>query len=453
MKSINPSTGELIHDYPAHSGEQVLASIENAQSCFLQWKEEPFVHRATLMCKAATVLRGHKTKLAMLMADEMGKPLREGIAEVEKCAIVCEYYAQHAETVLADEPIKTEASTSYITYQPIGIVLAIMPWNFPFWQVFRFAAPNLMAGNVGMLKHASNVPGCALAIEQVFLEAGFPRGCFSTLLVGGAEAETIIEHPLVRAVTLTGSCEAGRKVAAKAGACLKKTVLELGGSDPYVVLSDADLKMAAVECAKSRLINSGQSCIAAKRFIVLSSVRQEFEKHFVEYFKTIVAGDPKDPDSGIGPMARVDLRNELHSQVEKSVSHGARVLLGGKVPSGKGAFYPPTVLTSVKPGTPAFDEELFGPVAAIIEAKDEEEAFTLANATSFGLGSAVFTSDTARGEKLAKSKLEAGQAFVNALVRSDPCLPFGGVKDSGYGRELSTLGIREFVNAKTIYVA
>lgn len=453
MKSVNPSIGEVIHDYSPHSEQQIATSIENAQACFLEWKQEPFAHRAALMREAAAVLRRYKNKFALLMAEEMGKVIREGEAEIEKCASVCEYYAQHAEAMLADEHIKTEARSSYISYRPIGVVLAIMPWNFPFWQVFRFAAPNLMAGNVGVLKHASNVSGCALAIEEIFREAGFPQGCFTTVLVSGAEAESIIEHPFIRAVTLTGSCEAGRKVAAKAGACLKKTVLELGGSDAYVVLSDADLKSAAKECAKSRLINAGQSCVAAKRFIVHSSVRTKFEKYFVAYLETIITGDPQDAKSGIGPMARVDLRDALHEQVQKSIAQGAKLLLGGTVPPGKGAFYLPTVLTSVTPGMPAFDEELFGPVAAIIEAKDEEEAFALANASSFGLGSAVFTSDTQRGEKLARTKLDAGQAFVNSLVRSDPRLPFGGVKDSGYGRELSALGIKEFVNAKTIYVA
>jgi succinate-semialdehyde dehydrogenase/glutarate-semialdehyde dehydrogenase len=437
MKSINPATGELVREYAPHSRGEVERRIARAQAAFAAWREVPFARRAGPMRAAAAVLRARKEALAVLMREEMGKPLADGAAEVEKCAAACEYYAEHAEALLRDEVIATEARRSFVTYQP-------MPWNFPFWQVFRFAAPHLMAGNVGLLKHASNVTGCALAIEEVFAEAGFAEGIFSALLVPGSEVESVIAHPLVRAVTLTGSTFAGKAVASAAGAVLKKSVLELGGSDPYVVLADADVAAAAVECAKSRLINAGQSCIAAKRFIVLAPVCEAFERHFIDYFRSVPP---------IAPMARADLRDALHAQVMQSVAAGAVLRLGGAVPEGPGAFYPPTVLSGVKPGMAAFDEDLFGPVAAIIEAKDEGEAFALANRTAFGLGSAIFTGDVARGEALARTRIEAGQTFVNALVRSDVRLPFGGVKESGYGRELSALGIREFVNAKTVYIA
>ncbi len=453
MRSINPATGDIIHEYTAHSQHQVNGNVDKAHACFARWKTYSFEKRGSFLRLAASQLRKRKDEFAALMADEMGKPLKEGVAEIKKCALACDHYAAHAQSLLADEPIKTDASKSFVAYEPIGAVLAIMPWNFPFWQVFRFAAPNLMAGNVGLLKHASNVPGCALAIEQVFHDAGFPEGCFCTLLIGSDAVDALIAHPHIRAVTLTGSTAAGKKVAAKAGSLIKKTVLELGGSDAYVILADADVKAAAIECAKSRLINSGQSCIAAKRFIVLSPVKEAFEKHFIDYFATIKAGDPRDQASGIGPMAREDLRDALHKQVQASLAKGAVLRLGGKVPPGPGAFYPPTVLSNVKPGMVAFDEELFGPVASIIEAKDEDEAFALANATSFGLGSAIFTADAARGEELARTRMDAGQAFVNAFVRSDPRLPFGGTKESGYGREQGAQGIREFMNAKTVYIA
>jgi succinate-semialdehyde dehydrogenase/glutarate-semialdehyde dehydrogenase len=453
MQSVNPATGEIIRKYTPHTEEEIKECIEKANTRFSEWKRLSYEKRAAFLEKAAAILRERQHELASLMADEMGKVLKEGEAEIEKCAATCEYYAKHAEALLKDDPIKTEARTSFVTFHPIGVILAIMPWNFPFWQVFRFAAPNLMAGNIGILKHASNVSGCALAIEAIFKDAGFPDGCFTTLLTGSKEIDKIIENQHIKAVTLTGSNDAGKAVAAKAGSVLKKTVLELGGSDAYVILADADIQSAAVECAKSRLINAGQSCISAKRFIVLASVREAFEKHFVEYFKTIKYGHPKDGLSDIGPLARADLRDTLNEQVHKSIAKGAKLLLGGTFPSGANAFYPPTILSNVKPGMPAFDEELFGPVAAIIEAKDEEEAFALANKSHFGLGSAIFTSDLKRAEMLAKTAIDAGQTFVNTLVRSDPRLPFGGVKESGYGRELSALGIREFVNAKTVYIA
>ena len=386
------------------------------------------------------------------MTLEMGKPIAQSRAEVEKCAWVCEYYAENAEKFFSDEMIETDASKSFVSFQPLGIVLAVMPWNFPFWQVFRFAAPGLMAGNAGILKHASNVSGCALAIEEVFREAGFPENLFRTILVPSSQMEKVIKNEKIKAVTLTGSVPAGKAVAKTAGSVLKKTVMELGGSDPYVILEDADLEMAADTCVTARFINGGQSCIAAKRFIVVEKVYDEFEKLFIEKMKSKKMGDPIDESNDIGPQASVPLRDELHQQVEKSIKLGAELLLGGKIPELKGAYYPPTVLSNVKKGMPAYDEELFGPVAALIKAKDESEAIKIANDTIFGLGAAVFTGDVARGEKIAKEKLHAGCCFVNAFVKSDPRLPFGGIKESGYGRELSVYGIREFVNIKSIYI-
>ncbi len=403
------------------------------------------------MKNAAEILHRRSNEFAELMALEMGKPLAAGKAEAEKCAWVCDYYADNAEKFLEPEIIETDANRSYVTFQPLGVVLAIMPWNFPFWQVFRFAAPGLMAGDVAMLKHASNVPGCALAIESVFREAGFPD-VFRTIIAKSSQIEAIIENPLVKAVTLTGSVPAGKAVGKKAGEMLKKSVLELGGSDPYVVLADASLEETVITCVNSRLINSGQSCIAAKRFILVEAIREKFEKLYVEQMRNKKMGDPFEDGVEVGPQARIDLRDDLHRQVEESIKKGARCLLGGEVPEGKGAFYPPTVLTDVAKGMPAYDEELFGPVAAIIPVKDEEEALRVANDSVFGLGAAVFTNDVEKGERIAAEELEAGACFVNAFVKSDPRLPFGGIKESGYGRELSHYGIKEFVNIKTVYV-
>jgi succinate-semialdehyde dehydrogenase/glutarate-semialdehyde dehydrogenase len=403
------------------------------------------------MKKAAVILRERKEAFATLMAEEMGKPFKQGVAEAEKSALGCDYYADQAATHLAPETTKTDASKSYVAFDPIGVVLAVMPWNFPFWQVFRFAAPALMAGNTGVLKHASNVPGCALAIEQVFVEAGFPGGVFRTLLIGSRQVKAVIDNPLVSAVTLTGSTPAGKAVAAQAGALVKKTVLELGGSDPYLVLEDADLDLAVNTCVTSRLINSGQSCVNAKRFIVAEPIADAFTARFVAAMKAKQMGDPLADGTDIGPQSRPDLRDELHTQVMDSVAKGARLLLGGEIPPGKGSFYPPTVLTDVRKGMPAYDEELFGPVAAIITARNEAEAIRMANDSIFGLGAAVFTKDAARGERVAR-ELEAGCTFVNSLVASDPRLPFGGIKESGYGRELGSYGIKEFVNIKTVYV-
>jgi len=452
MKAINPATGELIRDYPEPSPEEVQKQIERTHEVFLSWKGTSFAHRSELMLKAAGVLCENREEYARLMTDEMGKPISQGRAEADKCAWVCDYYAENAQSFLAPEPVDTTASKSFVTYQPLGVVLAVMPWNFPFWQVFRFAAPALMAGNAGVLKHASNVPGCALAIEDVFQKAGFPNDLFKTLLIGSAKVDAVIEHPLVRAATLTGSTSAGRAVGRKAGEMLKKTVQELGGSDPYVVLEDADFEPAVEACVTARLINSGQSCINGKRFIVVESIRERFEEAFVEEMKLRKVGDPLDEETEVGPLARDDLRDEVHEQVEASLAGGARLLLGGVVPEKPGAWYPPTVLTDVPPGTPAYDDEIFGPVAAIIPVRDEQEAIRVANDTVFGLGAAVFTRDVEKGERIAATELEAGCCFVNDFVRSDPRLPFGGVKESGYGRELSRFGIREFVNIKTVYI-
>jgi succinate-semialdehyde dehydrogenase/glutarate-semialdehyde dehydrogenase len=386
------------------------------------------------------------------MALEMGKPLQGGRAEIDKCVDVCEYYAKNGAKFLENEMVGTDASKSYVNFQPIGIVLAVMPWNFPFWQVFRFLAPALMAGNAALLKHASNVFGCAIEIEKIIIEAGFPENLMRTLLITGNEVEQVIENPLVQAVSLTGSTEAGKKVAAKAGSLLKKSVLELGGSDPYLILEDADIELATESCVNSRLINSGQSCIAAKRFIVVKSIEHQFTELFRKKMAEKIMGDPMDKKTDIGPQARPDLRNDLHQQVLKSVKIGAKCILGGSIPAGNHSFYPPTILTEVKKGMPAYEEELFGPVAAIISADDQEDAIRIANDTIFGLGAAVFTSDLKLGETIASRFLDAGSCFVNAMVKSDPRLPFGGIRQSGYGRELGVYGIREFVNVKTVLV-
>ncbi len=450
MNSINPTTGEQIASYEPISDQQAEQIIEAAHERFKTWRKTTFEARAAAMRRCAELLRERKSKLGLLMTEEMGKILREAEGEVEKCAWVCEYYADNAEGFLQNESIETEMSRSFITYQPIGVVLAVMPWNFPLWQVFRFAAPALMAGNVGVLKHASNVCGCALAIEEVIADAGFPENCFRTLLLPSKQVERVIQKPLVRAVTLTGSVPARAARAAAARKELKKTVLELGGSDPYVVLEDADLKLAAQKCTQSRLLNAGQSCIAAKRFIVVEKVYDAFVEAFVEEMKAKKVGDPKAEGTDLGPQASAELRDELHQQVKDSVAKGAVCKLGGEVPDGPGAFYPPTVLIDVTPGMPAYDEELFGPVASVIKVADVEEAVRVANDSEFGLGGAVFTADVEKGLRLAAEEIDTGFCAVNDFVKSDPRLPFGGVKKSGYGRELSYLGIREFVNIKTV---
>jgi succinate-semialdehyde dehydrogenase/glutarate-semialdehyde dehydrogenase len=452
IESVNPATGRPIKVYEEMGAGEVDRIIAAVHDAFRHWRRTPFTERATLVRRAAFGLRKNVNEYARLMAIEMGKPMRDGRAEVEKCASGCEYYADNAERFLEPEVVQTNARKSFVAYQPLGVILAVMPWNFPFWQVFRFAAAALMAGNGVVLKHASNVSGCSLAIEDLFRQAGFPENLFRVVLLGGAHVEAVIKHPKVRAVTVTGSTAAGKAVARKAGEMLKKTVLELGGSDPYVILDDADLPRAVELCVRSRLINSGQSCIAAKRFIVVASRRREFEELFVSRMQAAKVGDPLDEQTEVGPQARWDLRQDLHRQVRESVAQGAVLLLGGEIPPGEGAFYPPTVLTDAKRGMPAHDEELFGPVAAIVAVEDEADAIQAANDSSFGLGAAVFTRDLARGERIAAEEIEAGSCFVNDFVRSDPRLPFGGIKESGYGRELSSHGIREFVNIKTVVV-
>ncbi len=452
LQSIDPATGAVIAEYEALSWNMTAGILDAVHRARGPWAEADLEVRASLMRAAAGVLRQEADRLSRLMTREMGKILGEARSEVEKCAWVCEYYAEHAARFLSDEPADEAGPTAFVTYQPLGTILAVMPWNFPLWQVFRFAAPALMAGNVGVLKHASNVPGCALAIEDVFRQAGFPKDVFRTLLVGSEAVSSIVEDPRIAAVTLTGSAPAGRSVAATAGACLKKTVLELGGSDPYLILKDADVATAADACVTSRMINAGQSCIAAKRFIVEEPVAEAFESAVIQAMSRKVTGDPQDPKTDLGPLARLDLRSELHEQVQHSVEAGAACPLGGQLPEGPGAFYPPTVLTNVRNGMPAYGEELFGPVAAIIRVADEDQAVAVANDTEFGLGAAVFTRDPVRGRALARERLVAGACFVNTFVRSDPRLPFGGIRASGYGRELGRHGIHEFVNTKTIWV-
>ena len=452
LTAINPANGDIIKTYEQTSSDKVISCIEGAHQAFTAWKAQSFSQRAEFMKRASRILRENKEEYAKLMAWEMGKPIRQGRAEAEKCAWVCEYYADNALGMLQPEKIETDATNSFVSFQPLGVILAIMPWNYPFWQVFRFAAPGLMAGNAAMLKHASNVPGCALAIEEVFIQAGFPENLFQNLLISGEQTKGVMEHPLIKAVTLTGSNLAGQSVASTAGKMLKKSVLELGGSDPYIILEDADLEAAAKTCVESRLLNSGQSCIAAKRFVVIEDVRRQFEDMFIAHMRAKKMGDPLGEDIDIGPQARFDLRDDLHRQVSGSIEKGAKCLLGGEIPKGKGAFYPATVLSAVKKGMPAYEEEIFGPVAAIISVRDEREAIQVANDSSFGLGAAVFTGDIERGERIATHELEAGSCFVNDFVKSDPRLPFGGIKSSGYGRELSHYGIKEFVNIKTVYV-
>ncbi len=452
LRSVNPATAELIATYAEHSAEELSTIIESTASAQREWEATSFPRRSALMEKLAAVLRRRLEDHARLITREMGKPISQSQAEVEKCAGVCEHYARHAAAYLGRETIPTEASQSYIAYEPLGVVLAVMPWNFPFWQVFRFAAPALMAGNAALLKHASNVSGSALAMEAAFLEAGFPENLFRVLKLPGSRVAEVIDRHEVKAVTLTGSVGAGRAVASRAGAMLKKSVLELGGSDPYLILEDADLDLAVKACVTSRLINSGQSCIAAKRFIVTAPVKKAFVDAFVQEMRSKSMGDPMDEDCDIGPQASERLRDELHQQVLDSLARGAKCLLGGSIPDRKGAWYPATVLDGVKAGMPAYEEELFGPVAAIIEAKDEADAIRIANDSAFGLGAAVFTRHEERGRHIAEKLLKAGCCFVNDFVRSDPRLPFGGIGESGYGRELSYAGIREFTNIKTVCV-
>jgi succinate-semialdehyde dehydrogenase/glutarate-semialdehyde dehydrogenase len=453
ITSVSPFDGRLIAEYPETEPDELAAHIETASRLQRDWENTAFAERAVPMREMARLLEQNRDELAELMADEMGKPVSQGLGEVDKCAWVCRHYADNAERILADQAIEADRSKSYLAFRPLGVVLAVMPWNFPFWQVYRFLAPALMAGNAGLLKHASNVTGCSLWIDRLTVDAGFPDGLFRSLVLPSSRVDEVLEHPAVVAATLTGSDPAGRAVASKAGSLLKKTVLELGGSDPYIVLADADIEMAAATCSTSRLINGGQSCIAAKRFIVEAPVVEEFAERFTEGLAKAVMGDPRESTTTLGPMARADLRDELHDQVVRSVDAGATLALGGTLPDGNGAFYPPTLLTNVTAGMAVYHEETFGPVAAIISVDDVDEAVHVANDTDFGLGAAIFTSDVELGEQVARDRLQAGACFVNAFVASDPRLPFGGIKMSGYGRELSDLGMREFLNAKTVVVA
>jgi len=452
VSSINPATGEILETFAETAPAALERILDQAVAAYGAWRRFSYAQRGQAMRQAARILRERRAEYARTMALEMGKPLQQGEAEAEKCAWACEYYAEQAAAMLGDQPRVTDGSRSYVRFDPIGPVLAIMPWNFPFWQVFRFAAPALMAGNAGLLKHAPNVTRCALAIEEVFRQAGFPEGLFRTVILQNEAVAGVIADPRVRAATLTGSDRAGSQVAAQAGTHLKKMVLELGGSDPFLVLEDADVDQAARTAAEARLLNSGQSCIAAKRFIVVESVADRFLETFVSEMAARRLGDPLAPDTQLGPQARLDLRANLHRQVTESVRRGARLLLGGKLPDGPGCYYPATVLAAVHEGMPAFDEEVFGPAAAVIRVPDETQALRVANASRYGLGASVWSTDPARGERLAR-ELEVGSVFVNGLVRSDPRLPFGGVKRSGYGRELSEYGLKEFVNIKTVWVA
>jgi len=452
IQAVNPITGEPGKSYPETSLDEALAAAAAAREAFLEWKRTSFGERAAVVHKAAEILRVRKDEFAHLMTDEMGKTLDDGRAEIEKCAVNCDWFADQAEKYLANEPVDFDGEEAFVTFNPLGIVLAVMPWNFPFWQVFRFAAPALMAGNGALLKHASNVPGCALAIEEVLHQAGVPKDLFRTLLLPSREVEALIKDDNIAAVTLTGSVAAGRAVATAAGSVLKKCVLELGGSDAYVILEDADVEAAAKVAATARMVNGGQSCIAGKRFIVVRSILEPFERAMVEAMRGFEIGDPNQSGTKLGPMQSVKARDEIHRQVTQSVERGARLLLGGAVPEKPGAWYPATVLSDVRPGQPAHDEEVFGPVASIIAAADEADAIRIANASEFGLGSGVLTSNLDRGRRIASEELEAGLSFVNENVRSDPRAPFGGVKHSGYGRECSAYGIKEFVNIKTVHV-
>ncbi len=451
MKSINPTTNQIIREYPEHSSSEVKKIIEEVHNEWLTWEETSFEHRSGLFRNAARILRERKENYARLMTEEMGKIIRESMAEIEKCANACDYYADHAAELLEDQVIPSDASRSLVVFQPLGVILAVMPWNFPFWQVFRFAVPTLMAGNAAVLKHASNVPGCALAIEEIFRDAGFPKNLFRTLLIPSKEVKDVIGDPRIAAATLTGSESAGSEVAALAGHHIKKTVLELGGSDAFIILEDADMEKAVKTAITARMINQGQSCIAAKRFIVVESRTAEFESRVKLALESLRMGDPLDPQTDVGPLARKDIADEIDRQVQRSIATGARLVLGGKPVDRPGCYYMPTILSSVKRGMAVYNEETFGPVVSIIPVKDEEEAIAVANDSEFGLGGSVLTEDLARGEAVAR-RIETGAVFVNGLVKSDPRLPFGGIKKSGYGRELSEYGIREFVNIKTIWI-
>lgn len=449
LASINPATGELLREYEQHSDQVIETRLQLAADTFREYRRTPFAHRARMMAKAAEILEREKETLGRMMTQEMGKTLKSAMQEAEKCAFGCRYYAENAERFLASEEAKTNATRSFVRYQPMGLVLAVMPWNFPFWQVFRFAAPALMAGNVAVLKHASNVPQCALAIEEVFSKAGFPQGVFQTLLIGSDRVNQVIADARVKAVTLTGSVGAGSSVAAAAGKAIKKTVLELGGSDPFIVMPSADLEKAVETAVQARIINNGQSCIAAKRFIVDEEIAEKFEQKFVQRMTAVKMGDPMDPATELGPLATADGLRTLQEQVNKTEQMGAKVLVGGKRANRQGNFFEPTVLAEIPEGSPVFDDELFGPVASVFRAKGMGDAIRIANHSPFGLGACAWTNDASEREMFIE-EIESGLAFINSMVASDPRIPFGGVKHSGYGRELSHHGIREFVNVKTV---
>ena len=451
LVSINPATGKEIQSYPQHSSIEVKYILNQSVVAQQQWKNTSLELRNSCLEQLAGILRDRAKEYSILMAEEMGKPVSQGLGEVEKCASLCEYYKEEAFGFLADKSVEIAGQKSIISIQPMGLILGVMPWNFPFWQVFRFAIPTITAGNGAILKHASNVQGCAFAIEKSFKDSGFPENIFRNIVVPGREMEEVIKHPAIAAITLTGSTPAGKSIAMTAGSVLKKTVLELGGSDPYIILEDANVDLAVDACISGRILNTGQSCIAAKRLIVTENLYDTFLSKLEDKLSDKIMGDPKD-DVDIGPMVSIEARDEVHDQVCRSIEAGAKLKLGGIIPKEVGAFYPITLLSEVEPGMTAFDEEIFGPVFTVIKARDEANAIELGNQTEFGLGSAVFTSDLEKGESIAKTQLNVGACFVNDFVKSDPRLPFGGIKESGYGRELSIYGIMEFVNVKTIVV-
>ncbi len=451
IATVNPATGETLASFTPLTATEIETKLALAESTFKEYKKTEFKTRSNWLNQAAAILEQDKTKFAEIMTLEMGKPLKSAIAEVAKCALVCRFYSEKAAEFLADVSVNTDASKSYVTYQPLGIILAVMPWNFPFWQVFRFAAPALMAGNVGILKHASNVPQSALAIETIFKDAGFPQGVFQSLLIGAKQVAAIVEDDRVKAATLTGSEPAGASLASIAGKNLKKTVLELGGSDPFMVLETADLEAAVKIGTTARMLNNGQSCIAAKRFIVSESIGDRFESALVAQFQALKVGDPMQNDTDIGPLATATILQEIDQQVQNAIAQGAKVLIGGKPIEGKGNFYPPTILTNIDPNSDIAQEEFFGPVAMVFRVKNLDDAIALANNTPFGLGASAWTQNPQQQQKLIK-EIEAGAVFINGLVKSDPRLPFGGIKRSGYGRELSIEGIQEFVNIKTVWI-
>lgn len=452
IATINPATGETLQTFEALTDAEIEVKLQQAQAAFVSYRQTSMPQRAQWMQAAANILEQEKERFAKIMTLEMGKPIKAAIAEAEKCAWVCRYYAENAAQFLAEVPVSSDASRSFLRYEPMGAILAVMPWNFPFWQVFRFAAPALMAGNVGLLKHASNVPQCALAIDEIFQKAGFPKGVFQTLLVGSAKVAAIIADDRVKAATLTGSEPAGASLASLAGKHIKKTLLELGGSDPFIVLESADLETAVSTAVAARMLNNGQSCIAAKRFILAESIADEFQSRLVEKFQALKVGDPIDPDTDLGPLATPDILEDLDKQVQICIAKGAKVLTGGQPLSDRpGNYYPATILSDFPPGTPADNEEFFGPVALIFRVKNIDEAIALANGIPFGLGASAWTTVEAERDRLI-AELEAGAVFINGLVKSDPRLPFGGIKRSGYGRELGVQGIQEFVNIKTVWV-